>query len=74
MTMYQVLRTDYPMEVHAIGCSHNNRKVLDLDWKITGDTVEIAVEHEAASLNRDLDSTYKTTELFRIMPCCKLRK
>lgn len=68
---YQVLRTDYPMEVHALGCAHNSRKRLDLDWTIEGGTAKEAVAKEAAQMNREFDSVYSDNELFRIMPCCK---
>ena len=70
MPQYQVIRTDYPMEVHAIDCRDLTRKKLDLDWKIEGDTAKAAVSKEAVVLNSEFDNAYDTAELFRIMPCC----
>lgn len=71
MTQFQVIRTDYPMEVHAVGCRDLARKGHDLDWKITGETVADAVVKESAAMNADFDRVYDASELFRIMPCCK---
>jgi hypothetical protein len=68
---FQVLRTDYPMEVHAVGCSHNSRKRLPLDWTIEGETVEAAVAAAAAELNSQFDNEYPVDQLFRILPCCQ---
>lgn len=71
MKSFQVIRTDYSMEVHAVGCRDLARKGLDLDWKIQGENVKEAVAIEAAAMNADFDRVYAVDELFRIMPCCK---
>jgi hypothetical protein len=71
MSKFQVIRTDYPMEVHAVGCRDLTRKRHSLDWTIEGDTVELAVASEAKQINNDFESEYSNSELFRVMPCCK---
>ena len=71
MKQFQVIRTDYPMEVHAVGCRDLSRKGCDLDWKISGATAQDAVKAEAQELNSQFESSYADSELFRIMPCCK---
>lgn len=69
---FQVIRTDYPLEVHAIGCRdlYIRHKRQPLDWKIEGDTVDAAVQAEAEAMNDDFARTYPVHELFRIMNCC----
>lgn len=74
MKTFIVLRTDYPMEVHAVGCkdlSSRKNRSLDQDWKITGETIEQAVTEATADLNADFEAGYPEHEVFRVMPCCK---
>ena len=71
MKTFVVIRTDYPMEVHALGCADLTRKRLSTDWKIEGDTVDAAVAAETKHLNSEFDDEYAQSDLFRILPCCR---
>lgn len=75
MRTFTIVRTDYPMEVHAAGCRDIRRNATPEEirepWNITGETVEEAVEREAAELNSQFDNVYPTEELFRILPCAR---
>lgn len=74
---YLVVNQEYPMEVHATGCTCRKLQAniaANGKWPITGATVQAAVAVAAADLNNDFDNKYAVNELFRIMPCCKATK
>ena len=71
MAIFVVIRTDYPLEVHAIGCADLRRKRLSTDWQISGANVDAAVAAETKEMNNDFDREYSQDELFRILPCCR---
>lgn len=73
MRTFVILRTDYPMEIHAAGCADlKGRKArrYDQDWTATGENIAEVVKQQAADLNHDFDHEYPADQLFRVMPCC----
>lgn len=71
MKQFVILRTDYPMEVHSVSCHCRSMRQHSADWKVSGETIEAVIKEETAILNSEFDHEYKSSELFRVMPCSK---